>query len=285
MTDGQLPERVLQEELLGASVVAGSAAVAIEDPVVDIDGEQVGFVADRERAVLRIRGVARFAVDRGRHVIVERDPLAMPGMVHAYLNSTVISLLLAQRGCFALHANAVEIAGAAVLIAGASGAGKSTTAARLHQRGCRILADDLSPLDIDAEGILLRPTDRGFRLWPATAAALGIDVSGARRAVPSSEKLLLDHAPADPAPVRAVVVLAGPHDRPHVESRRVRGAQAVRLVEANGYRSELLRPVWPAELFEWAVEIVSRVPVFLLHRPDHGWSVDEVADAIEASVR
>ncbi len=62
---------------------------------------------------------------------------------------------LAARDVFCLHASALAWRGGALVLAGASGSGKSTFARALAARGLRRLADDILP--VDAEG----------RCWPA----------------------------------------------------------------------------------------------------------------------
>lgn len=58
--------------------------------------------------------------------------------------STLAALILAWRGALPFHASAVEVAGGAILIAGRSGAGKSSLVAGLLDRGARFVADDLT---------------------------------------------------------------------------------------------------------------------------------------------
>jgi len=68
-----------------------------------------------------------------------------------------------------IHANCVAIGGRGVLIAGASGSGKSDLALRLIDRGARLLSDDYS--------VLRRAGDRLVASAPATIAGR-IEVRG-----------------------------------------------------------------------------------------------------------
>ena len=79
-----------------------------------------------------------------------------------------------QRGLLTIHGSAVEINGRGICIAGASGAGKSTTALGLRRRGHRLLVDDMSIVSsMPAGPLAVVPYLRGVHLTPArgTAAA------------------------------------------------------------------------------------------------------------------
>ncbi|MEY2926051.1 MAG: hypothetical protein RL367_528, partial [Pseudomonadota bacterium] len=83
----------------------------------------------------------------------------------------VAALLLAWRGAIPFHACAVEIDGKAILISGATGAGKSTLTAALVAQGARFIADDLSVVDWYAaqDCFIVQPGRPALRLYPATA--------------------------------------------------------------------------------------------------------------------
>jgi hypothetical protein len=275
----------LQERLLGAPVEVGPVPFGIPHPLIDIEEVDLRLVADRERALLRIDGVAQFAIDRGERVTVEPYGEAPGPELGAYLNSTITSILLGQRGQFALHANAIRVGGAVVLIAGHSGSGKSSTATRLLQRGHEHLTDDLSLLRLEEEDVVLHPTDRGLRLTPALAARLGVDLDGAEPPVHGSDdKFVLRQPLAGPAPVDLVVILTGADERfDAVECRPCQGAPAAALVLEHVYRGFILRDLWPQELFVWVGEVAARLPVEIVFRPADRWTLDEVVDRIEAS--
>lgn len=264
----------------GIAVHFGRADPAIPCPVADLPLGTLGrFVADRHLALLDIFGVARFAVEHGRNVTVER--LAGPSSaVDAWLQGSVRAVALAQRGLFALHANTVDIEGTTVAISGPREAGKSTAALRLGQLGHAVIADDIAPLvPADGGAVKHQAVARPPRISPDTAVALGLDVAGAITA-PNERKLVLPAPSASPGRVGIVVALRAAATE-SVTARSLRPAAAVAAIQADAYRLPLLQPVWQSDLFDWAAAIASRVPVVLVTRPTTGWTADAVARIIE----
>ena len=80
--------------------------------------------------------------------------------------STVVALTCAWRGAIPMHASAVAIDGRALLLCGATGAGKSTLTAALLAQGAEFIGDDLTMLDGGATVPRGRTT---MRLHPDTA--------------------------------------------------------------------------------------------------------------------
>lgn len=85
-----------------------------------------------------------------------------------------VALLMGMRGMAPLHASAVEIDGRAILVCGASGAGKSSFAATLIGHGGKLISDDLSVLTFnDAGHACVLPGRVTIRLFPELAWLLG----------------------------------------------------------------------------------------------------------------
>lgn len=72
-----------------------------------------------------------------------------------------------------LHASAVAVDDRAYVLIGPSGAGKSTLAARLALDGALLLGDDCAYI----RDALVHPSHRPSRLWPDSAAVLGLPAS------------------------------------------------------------------------------------------------------------
>lgn len=99
----------------------------------------------------------------------ERDPL--PGSAAAMLQ-IALTIALRTRRLYHLHAAAlVHPSGAAVLVVGSSGAGKTTTTLALLESGYDYLGDDTLFLRASPRGVDLVAFPREFHLGPATLDA------------------------------------------------------------------------------------------------------------------
>lgn len=159
-----------------------------------------------------------------------------------YLLGPVCGLLLRLRGLTCLHAGAVAWGGAAFLLCGPAGAGKSTTTAALASRGRAVLADDVAVLDDAAAGITVRPAYPHLKLWPDSVRALFGAGAELPALTPNWEKRYLDLAErggafhAGALPVRAVYLIGPREDAagaPRLAS--VAAAGAVLALVANTY--------------------------------------------------
>jgi hypothetical protein len=271
---------VAQPAVMGVTVEVGDTGFRLTDPVVDralAPGRRL--VADATRTILQVDGFATFDVADGARIRVKLEPGISLDALFPWLHSSVAALLLAQRGRFALHASVVDVGGMAVAVAGHPAAGKSTTAARLAQFGHSLVTDDVSPLDV-GDPVTVHPFSRPLYVSPQTAASLGLDVS---RATPngSQTKLAFSVPAGNPIPLGAIAALHAHDTATGVDAVRLRGADAHALASRNIFCSALLQGLWDREMFAWAADVASRVPVYAVRRPANGWTVDAVAHAVE----
>ena len=129
-----------------------------------------------------------------------------------YLLGPVLGNLLRLRGEICLHGSAVELDGEALGFIGGPGAGKSSTAAALAQRGHRVLSDDLLVLHESEGGFRAQPGYPSLRLWPASVAGLYGSAGALPPIVRGWDKRHLDLAAAnayadEPLPLAAIYVL------------------------------------------------------------------------------
>ena len=118
-----------------------------------------------------------------------------------------------------IHATAIARDGAAILLVGPPGSGKSDLALRLLDRGWRLVADDRVIATPEAGALMLSA--------PATLAGL-LEVRGVG---------ILPMEPAGPAPARLLVDLAATPDRlPEAESREIAGV-ALPLLRLNAFEA------------------------------------------------
>ncbi len=190
----------------------------------------------------------------------------------AYLLGPVFGFLLRMRGVICLHASAVALDGRAIAFAGIPGAGKSTTAAAMVQRGWALLSDDIVAIAEHADGFHAVPGHPMVGLWPDAAeklygtASAGRALSGndskralslggdqfASEAVPLAGIFLLEERSAEPAALRV---------------ERMPQQQALISLVANTYANLLLNAELREREFAFLGRLVNSVPVKRL-RPD-----------------
>lgn len=119
-----------------------------------------------------LRVVADGAGYRIDHLRGTETGLEDASAVAVHLKEQALRIMLARKpGIFALHAAALDHGGAAVLIAGGSGRGKTTLAACLHAKGLPVIADDV--VLIDPSGPSVSGLAFSFAVKAGAAAVLG----------------------------------------------------------------------------------------------------------------
>jgi hypothetical protein len=185
-----------------------------------------------------------------------RDDLA------AYALGPVLMVALHLRGAVLLHASAVVMKGKAVVFAGDSGSGKSTTAAMLHRHGYTILADDVTEL---ANGHAL-PSIPAVRLWPDVLDALyGSAAAFPDRAPSWDKKMIRTLDAAGPREIAAVLFLEPRAEEVRLQRlepragwlRLIGGAPAARLPGQEMGR----------KIFEATSALADRVPMYAFTPP------------------
>ena len=236
-----------------------------------------GYSATDDGTLLYVREVGRFLIREGREIIIEADPAGSLRNVRLFLLGSAFGALLHQRGLLPLHANAIEVDGRAVAFAGHSGAGKSTLAAWFHDRGHRILADDVCVVGVDATGTpLAYPGIPRLRLWRQALEASGRSVENYQRSFDRMDKYdvpTLHEQAAAPLVLDRIYLLGKAGEGsggPRAE--RLVGVAAVQALVANTYRGTYVQTIQRTGQHLMAcVELARIVPVFVAERV---WGLD-----------
>lgn len=269
-------------------VTIDEAAIAMPPP--NLSDDWIDLAPHPGGLFLDVAGVARFHVEQGRYITIDRAPGATDAEVDVYLTGTVLGVLLHQRGLLPLHCNAVRIGGAAFLFCGDSGAGKSTLAAWFEARGHAVLTDDLCAVQVGGGLPLALPGIPRLRLWRQSLALLARGDAGLRALPWEEDKFegaIAAPAPPSPLPVAAIYHLRGagqptggaaPRDVP-----RLHGLAAAEVITASIYRRRIADHIGrtPGYLAD-AMAVARTVPV---HAFTRSWDLSRFEDealAIEA---
>ena len=231
---------------------------------------------------LDIEGVVHFVAMDGRHLFYRPYDGIDDVSVQLFLMGSGIGAVLMQRKFLVMHGNAVEFDGACVMCVGPSGVGKSTTAAGLMQRGHRVMSDDICA--IDAEGRIV-PGMPHIKLWQQAADGLGLSTAALDRVRPELQKFGLPLADAfceDHVPIKRVYVLT-PHASDEIICERLSAREQFKVLRENTYRLPFVTGMDLHRLHFQQIEALSRrTTVVRLMRPDRGFDLDRLLDALVA---
>jgi len=202
--------------------------------------------------------------------------------VMRYITGVSLGAALRFRGVLCLHASAVLVNDSALIFAGPSHTGKSSLSAAFHRRGHRLITEDVCALDQRNDEIFVRPGYAGIRLYPETLDLL-YGSGAVTEAMQVDQKYLhrLDAIPAAPCPVRALYLLV-PRNPDLVRPRATLIDKQSALLALSGqfYLHRFGPKAWLARDFPRLGELVRRIPVYLLERPDSLSCLDATVDLI-----
>ena len=102
------------------SVKLGKTPGQIPSPIIKGNSYEIS----RDEAIITIKNVAKYYINKGKSVIIEKFKDSTIEEVKLYLLGFVLGTLMHQRNELILHANVLNRNGEAILLAGERGAGK-----------------------------------------------------------------------------------------------------------------------------------------------------------------
>jgi hypothetical protein len=272
-----VPGRVPQVTIRRGAVPESLPDAAASGPTWQIANKQF---------LLRIPDIARFLLNDGSEIVVSAESAARVDDIPIFILGTVFGILLHQREQIVLHASTVRVNGKAVLFCGSSGAGKSTIAAALAQRGYPLVTDDVCTLTVDGAGApLVHPDGRQLKLWAQAIERLDLAQQRGERVRASLEKFYVEPSEVftEPLALGAVYALreARPPHAPGIERPNV--VDAALLLRRNAYRPLLVRRMdQKVNYFHAATTIANVAGIFHLTRALDFAKMPEVIAALEA---
>jgi len=235
--------------------------------------------------LLRVPRVGRFMISDGRSITVDIEAPATTRDASAFVLGSSVGILLHQRGALALHGACVAKDGRAIVLCGASGRGKSTTAAALCKRGYALVADDISVIGSNENDLpIVRPDGRQLKLWRRSLDGLALGDEAGDVVRPGFEKYFVSPpgAAIEPPLLSAIYVLDSHPAVSRVSIEHVGPADAMRVLEVQSYRPRLRRELnAPQTIVAQSAAVLRHAKVFTFERPLGFDRLDESLDALE----
>lgn len=212
-----------------------------------------------------------FYITEGREIHYVLKDGANLQYAQTYLLGYAISMLLLQQNIMTIHCSAIANEDGAILIAGQSGAGKSTITSIYLEQGYKLLADDIVAIGInDEKKVIAYPAfpyqklcrDVISREGMTMDALIYIDEEKDKFLVPRKEQFI-----ETPIEVKAMVIL-GVNEGTKLVADQVIGMNKLMAIRENLFLKRL-RGEWQVKpkLIQTCLEIGSKVPIYAIARP------------------
>jgi hypothetical protein len=259
------------------------------------------YIGDFGVPILRIYEPAggqgfRLCYDDGTEFVVRRDGAEIRGTwppsmtfedTATYLVGPVMGFVLHLRRTLCLHASVIAAEDHAVVLLGAAGAGKSTTAAAFSRLGFPVISDDVAVIGEGADGHIVQPGYQRICLTPEAAESLYGAPDVLPAITPNWEKLGLDaehphaHFESRTLPLGAIYLLGerSAH-RATPEIRPLSLQESLLELLANTYVQYFLTPEQRAAEFPATARLAARAPMRRVLRPEGAEHLAEICAAV-----
>lgn len=225
---------------------------------------------------------AHFVISGGNDIMVQPIQNVTDEEIASFVLGWGMAFLFQLRGVSAIHSSAIEIQGRAVLIAGFSGSGKSTTALSLLAAGCRYLTDDITMVD-PRHDFMIQPSYPQQKLCRNVAEQMKkadlyyIDEKKDKFAYLNRKDFC-----GEPRKLTTMFIL-DPYDGQRVVVKEVKGIDKLNCILKNLFLLDAYRSLgFTIEEQIRCLKIAEKINVFKISRPKDRDTTEEVRNIILA---
>jgi serine kinase of HPr protein (carbohydrate metabolism regulator) len=237
-----------------------------------------------------VPNIADYYVANGNEICIQPQPGADEKSIRLFLLSNAMAAILHQRGMIPLHASAVYHDGGIVLFCGRSGAGKSTTATALQQKGYTLFSDDVCVLQNNTNNELVAlPSYPMVKLWEDSFTKIGLDAADEEDKIrPKMAKYArFYHADFNIAAqkIKRVFILETGNLNEAIEIKKQGPIAAFKSLQQNTYRHVQMNGMKKRDIhFTMISKLAGEVSVYKINRPAIGNTIQELITVVESNL-
>lgn len=283
-TDLYYPQLVACSEITKEEADIVILAADIPREIKDKEAQDEYWSFGREQSWL-INRTCWFVVSGGREITYERKEGGREDYLKTYLLGYGLSMLFLQRGEMTIHCSALAKGDKAILVAGESGSGKSTTTAALLEAGFTLMADDMALVSVSEEGkVVCYPAFPYQKLCRDAALEQGYKLDELIFIDEDKDKYLVPYKgefSVEGKELKAFFFLRKLRNAERVDAREIAGMDKFRVCANNLFlRNLLLDEKYSPAVGSKCLEIASKVDMYFLGRPKEGDTVRILTDYI-----
>ncbi|WPV66086.1 MULTISPECIES: hypothetical protein [unclassified Chitinophaga] len=232
---------------------------------------RISYTMNDQELLFMVQDIGKYYVKEGNTIIIHPDHAGIEKrLLRLFILAAAMAGILQQRRIIPMHTASLLIDGKLTLIAGRSGAGKSTTLAGLMNKQYRIFSDDIVVLangaDNHMHGIASYPM---IKLWEQSMQAFEYE-DRSFPIMPGMEKYgLFFHEEFDtrPYPINRVILLKLSDDG-QFTTERLSGGNAFEAVVEHIYKPSFFNtPDMRVLKFKTITQLLQNTAVYQIARP------------------
>lgn len=264
----KFPELMEKEGTPSVFIYYGKTPENLENP----GFKRVFQQANQEEYLIDIKHAARYWLKNKNEVVVEPYENVQDDAVRIYILSSIMGVLLHKHELLPIHSCCIKVKDYAVLIAGDSGAGKSTISLGLYKKGYEILNDDITTIFFnDQNQPFVYPGYVHLKLWSESLEKYGYETTDFRQIRNEIEKFSFPINRSnnlESLPLKAVFILNPAGNNLNHES--IVGLKAFEALNKNTFRRNLMKAIGKeSSHFKLSSTLASKIKVFRVNRPDN----------------
>ena len=230
-----------------------------------------------------IKDIATYYIKNGQEIIVEPYRDIHDHYIKTYILGSAFGLMLIQRNIVAIHGGSVLIDDKAIICTGDTGAGKSTLTSAFRLSGAKLIADDVSAIDMTDE-INIYPAYPQQKLCGDAVRKLGYDTEDFIRIDEGRDKYAI---PSESEFINKSVnlsvifeIMVG--DIEEVEIKELRGSEKMNTIMKNIYRGYVNQiSGLDREYFKKCLKVTKDIKIYRIIRPKDKFTVNEQRQLIK----
>lgn len=210
-------------------------------------------------------------IENGKKITYEKKKDASDANLNAYLLGWGIAMICYQRGEMAIHCSCVAKDNQAIMISGTSGMGKSSVTSLLLKSGYSLVADDMTVIKMQEDGIVYATPAFPYQKLCRDAAFLSgckeeemiyIDEKKDKFFVPFKEEFS-----EKPVPLKAMILL-GVSKAGKVEKGEIEGVEKIHAcMQAMFLKGLLKEKMKTPYIVNQCLTLASKIPMYYVLRP------------------
>jgi hypothetical protein len=252
------------------------------------DGEMI-FQSNATELLITVKGIGKYHIKNAQTIHIEREKDISNDDIVLYLLGTGLACLNMMRGVFALHGSAIHTENGSVIFMGDSGVGKSTTVAKMMEKGYKLQADDVSFIAFDAQNKpWVYPAYPQLKLWDKSVEKLGINKDNLEFVSPLWQKFRVashHNFETKASPLLAIYELK-PSEQSFIEIKPLIKFEKIKILLENTYRNYTIQVLSLERAhFEFCAKLAGNSIIKCAIRPKNAFLIDELTDLLESDFK